>query len=229
MICFLQMTLDSALLFSQLRFVWWTAFWSRPASSRMSTGSHWRFPIGWSSNILVHTVICDVSLYECAQTVHVIFNNSVSLTATRRGSGRKESVDILTLSCLRWCINSCRGSIMTQCNFWWDTFILKCQKRHLIKKTNRCCMNTCAGVCASCLSSAAVCVCWSEAVPSGPAVGKSTCGQMDSKRMKYSSCMVSLHVQWYAKLCVDLKLFCVLVFLSAVFMVHLVLLHSDFE
>lgn len=45
------------------------------------------------------------------------------------------------------------------------------------------CMNTCAGVCASCFPSAAVCVCWSEAVPSGPAVGNSGCGQMDSKMM----------------------------------------------
>lgn len=31
---------------------WLTASWFKPASSRMSTGSLWRSPIGWSSNIL---------------------------------------------------------------------------------------------------------------------------------------------------------------------------------
>lgn len=51
---------------------WSTASWFRPASSQTSTGSLWRFPIAWSSNILINTHIfhlCDwTSLcYYCLQ------------------------------------------------------------------------------------------------------------------------------------------------------------------
>lgn len=38
-----------------------------------------------------------------------------------------------------------------------------------------------AGVCAACFPGAAGCVCRCEAVQTGPAVGNSRCGQMDSK------------------------------------------------
>lgn len=49
----LQVFSGSASCFSLCFFVWLTASWFRPASSRMSTGSRSKSPTGWSSDILL--------------------------------------------------------------------------------------------------------------------------------------------------------------------------------